>query len=186
MTRPSVAGAVAPLSFEDWYASVAERLTRGIVAAVGDPVVGREAAAEALARAYERWSRVGAMESPEGWVHTTAVNLCRRSWRRRQLEKRSLAKLGAGRVTIIDDAPDVLVAGHSSDDVAAALDALTPRMRTAVELRYWRGLSEAQVAEAMDISTGTASALLSQARRRLSTELERTRADDGHTTEDPR
>ena len=156
-------------SFEDWYDEVAVDLTGRIVAAVGDAAIGREAAAEALARAWERWPHVGAMASPEGWVHRTAVNLCRRSWRRRQLERRALARLGAGRTEFLPDTePDVLVVGHRPEDLTPHLAALPPRMRQAVELRYWHGLAEAEVADRMGVSTGTASALLAQARRRLS------------------
>lgn len=160
---------IAPArTFEDWYGEVAVDLTRRIVAGVGDQVLGREAAAEALARAYERWHRVGVMESPEGWVYRTAVNLCRWSWRRSAIEARALAKVPT--IEVVHDhvgGDDVLVAGHGTDRLEALVDDLPDRMQTAVRLRYWDGMSEAEVAAAMEIAPGTASAMLSKARRRI-------------------
>jgi RNA polymerase sigma factor (sigma-70 family) len=154
--------------FEEWYRIEAEDLTRRIVAGVGDPLIGREAAAEALARAFEKWHRVGAMDSPEGWVYRTAINLCRRSWRRSGIEARALKKAQQIEILPVSSDPDeVLVAGHGVDDLDALVTALPDRMRTAVRLRYWDGMSEAEVASVMQIAPGTASAMLSKARRRL-------------------
>lgn len=160
-------------TFEEWYESVAHPLTRRIVAGVGDPVLGREAAAEALARAWERWDRVGALESPEGWVYRTAVNLCRSRWRRRRIEARALARLPSVEIVSGPEAcVDVVVAGHGPDGIDALVTGLPPRMQTAVRLRYWDGLTEDEVAAAMGIAPGTASAMLSQARRRLGIALD--------------
>lgn len=158
---------VSTATFAGWYSSAADGVTRRVAAAVGDQLLAREAAAEAFARAYERWSRVAAMDSPEGWVYRVAVNLCRRSWRQRELESRALARLGplltGGRV----DGPDAMV----HDDVYRAVRALPQRMRTAVRLRYWEDLTEREVAERMSVAPGTVSALLSTARARLRVSL---------------
>lgn len=162
--------------FASWYAATAPGVTRSVTAAVGDPLLGREATAEAYARAYERWGRVAAMESPEGWVHRVAVNLCRRSWRQRSLESRALARVlpaalagpGAGGEP-----------GEHHDDVYRAVRALPDRMRTAVRLRYWDDLTERQVAERMGVAPGTVSALLSGARARLRGALDTTAREGG-------
>lgn len=151
------------LDFASWYARVAEGVTRRVSAAVGDPLLGREATAEAFARAYERWPRVAAMESPEGWVHKVAVNICRRSWRHGALESRAMARV----VPALIDPALVGDAGEHHDDVYRAIRGLPQRMRTAVRLRYWDDLTERQVAEQMGVAPGTVSALLSTARGRL-------------------
>lgn len=163
--------------FASWYAATAPGVTRSVAAAVGDPLLGREATAEAYARAYERWGRVAAMESPEGWVHRVAVNLCRRSWRQRSLESRALARvlpaaLGVG-------GPAAGEPGEHHDDVYRAVRALPDRMRTAVRLRYWDDLTERQVAERMGVAPGTVSALLSGARARLRRTLDTTAREGG-------
>jgi len=50
--------------------------------ASGSPDLGREIAAESLARALERWDRVGRMASPGGWAYRVGLNLLRRHHRR--------------------------------------------------------------------------------------------------------
>jgi RNA polymerase sigma-70 factor (ECF subfamily) len=49
---------------------------------------------------------------------------------------------------------------------------LAPRARTAVALRYVADLTEAEVAEAMNVSRGTVATTLSRARRQLARVLE--------------
>jgi RNA polymerase sigma-70 factor (ECF subfamily) len=149
--------------FETWYEVVATDLTRRIAASLGDPVLAREAAAEAFARAYERWPVVRDLESPEGWVHRVAVNVCRRAWRRRALERRAVARYAPSHLVFEMAVPD--------DDVLRAVGRLPQRMRTAVRLRYWEDLTEREVAERMAVAPGTASAMLAAARRRLRREV---------------
>ncbi len=144
--------------FAAWYDGVAADVTRSVSGVVGDPLLGREAAAEAFARAYERWDRVAVMDSPEGWVHQVAVNLCRRSWRQRCLESRALARMLPAAIGGL---------GEHHDDVYRAVRGLPNRMRLAVRLRYWDDLTEGQIAETMGVAPGTVSALLSGARARL-------------------
>jgi RNA polymerase sigma-70 factor, ECF subfamily len=158
---------VAALDFARWYGANADGLTRRVAAAVGDPLLGREATAEAFARAYERWPRIAELESPEGWVYRVAVNICRRSWRQRALEDRALARmvpdlLGAG---LLGGAPDRTAS--PPDDVYRAIRKLPRRMRVALRLRYWDDLTEAQIAERLQVPVGTASSLLTTARTRL-------------------
>ena len=170
-----VAGVVArrssrpPRSFEAWYEQVALDVTKRVVAVVGDPTVGREATAEAFARAYERWNRVGSMEAPDAWVCTTAINLCKRSWRRAAFEKRAIARNAEPQrlQPVHPPEEDLLVAGKGPEDVTVAVKALPPRMAEAIRLRYWEELPEAEVARRMGIAPGSASALLHKARRNL-------------------
>ncbi len=135
-------GAPVTRDFATWYGTTAAGVTRGVCAVVGDPLIGREATAEAFARAYERWERVSEMDS---------------------LESRALARLLPAVI------PGV---GEHRDDVYRAVRALPHRMRTAVRLRYWDDLSERQIAERMGVATGTVSALLSGARTRLRRHLD--------------
>ncbi len=163
-----------PPDFEEWYLEVGDELTQRIAAATGDPVFGRELAAEAFARAYDRWARVGKMESPAGWVYRTAMNLSSRWWRRRSIERRALAKLSTGLTDLSWEAHDqtIEIAGHHPEELTELVAALPERMRIAVRLRYWDGLTEVEVAERMETTTGAASATLSQARRRLQAMLD--------------
>jgi RNA polymerase sigma-70 factor (ECF subfamily) len=149
--------------FEDWYAREHDVLVRALAVACGDRELAGEVVAEAFGRAYERWDRLGASGNPTGWVYRVAVNSLRRRWRRAALERRLLLRTQpAGTAEMAELVPELW----------AAIGALPARQREAIGLRYVADLSERQVADAMGIAEGTASATLAAARRRLALDLE--------------
>lgn len=152
-----------PRDFADWYRANAARITRAVWAGCRNDDVAVEAVADACARAYQKWDRVGLMENPDGWVYVSAMRLARR---RSRLAGRSVPTTAVAQVDP-SDAERVAV--------RQAIAALPARMRTAIGLRYLLDLSEADVAAAMGVSRGGASALLTKARKRLADQL---RADD--------
>ena len=145
--------------FELWYREQHPALLVAVTLLTGDVDLAREVTAEAFSRALERWDDVSVMENPAGWTYVVAVNLLRRRWRRHRVEARAMRRMA--------DAPPVQLA-DAKVDVYRAVRSLPDRARTAVVLRYFGGLSEAEVAQAMGVAVGTASATLSQARQRLS------------------
>ena len=149
--------------FEAFYDAERDRLVNAMALAAGSQAVGEDPAAEALARALDRWSRVGVMESPGGWTYRVAVNLLRRRLRRQAIEDRSLRRTRPVDEAIVEPDPELW----------AAVSSLPARARAAVVLRYVAELTEREVAEAMGVAEGTVSAALSQARRRLTAELGR-------------
>lgn len=74
------------MSFDGWYRAYHPILVAALTVFAGDGPAAREAADEALARAYERWSRVGTMSSPEAWTYTVGINVLRRRARRASIE----------------------------------------------------------------------------------------------------
>jgi len=68
-------------SFESFYREVEPRLGRALVAACG-PVIGRDAAAAALAYGFEHWQRVQAMANPAGYLYRVGRTAARRAARR--------------------------------------------------------------------------------------------------------
>ena len=150
------------IDFETWYRAEHPKLLAALAVVAGDVDVAREVAAEAFARALERWERVAAMDSPGGWTYRVGLNLVRRRARRAALERRLLLRM-APTPSISVPVPAV--------EVWEAVTALPPRMRTAVALRYLGGLTEAEVAAAMGVSSGTVAGTLHDARRRLATLL---------------
>jgi RNA polymerase sigma-70 factor (ECF subfamily) len=151
------------IEFDDWYRREFPRVRRALTLATGDPLLGEEAAAEAFARALLHWRRVSAMASPGGWVYATALNQVRRTWRRTALERRCAERLRA------EDVPPPALPDTA---LWRAVEDLAPRARTAVALRYVADLTEAEVAEAMDVSRGTVATTLSRARQQLARALE--------------
>jgi RNA polymerase sigma-70 factor, ECF subfamily len=72
--------------FEVFYEAEHPRLLGLLVSAIGDVDEAADACAEAFARAWEHWERVGPLEAPAGWVYRVGVNVARRQARRRALE----------------------------------------------------------------------------------------------------
>lgn len=158
-----------PPDFETWYQREFPRVRRAMTVATGDPGLGEEAAAEAFALALVHWRRVSRMESPGGWVHTTALNQVRRSWRRAALESRYRARQRDEHVPA-PEAPDTAL--------WRAVQALSPRARTAIALRYVADLTEAEVAAAMHVTRGTVASTLSRARTQLAAQLQPVTTED--------
>jgi RNA polymerase sigma-70 factor, ECF subfamily len=111
-------------------------------------------------RAFVRWARLRNEHWSEGWVMTTAMNLCRRSFRQG--------------VRMRQQRPSMTVAAPTTVavDVVTAMRLLPPRQRVAVVLHYLTDMSVPDVARAMDVSEGTVKAHLAQARQRLRPMLE--------------
>lgn len=142
---------------ETFCGEVSGRLVAALTLYTGDRDVAEELAQEALARAWERWARVGAMSSPEGWVFRTARNLAVSRWRRRAIERR--ARRGPSDVSVLDPAEAVAI----RDAVAA----LPERQRATIVARFYLGLSVAETARELDCAEGTVKAATSQALDRL-------------------
>ncbi len=162
VTSDPLPAAAAPGAFEDWYRSEHPRVLATMAVAAGDVDVAREVTDEAFVRALERWKRVSVMGSPGGWTQRVALNLLRRRQRRAGLERRILRREPPA---LIAPAPD------RATEVWDAVRDLSERARLAVALRYLGGLTEREVADAMGVTEGTASATLAHARQRLAQTL---------------
>ena len=150
------------MEFEPWYRAEFPRVLGAMTMLCGDPETARDCASEAFARALERWSRVGKMESPGGWTYRVALNVMRRRGRRASLEAKLLRRY---RPTESHEIP------LSDHQVWNAVRALPDRQRTAITLRYVADLPEREIAEAMGVSPGTVASNLHDARKRLATLL---------------
>ncbi|HSJ21079.1 MAG TPA: sigma-70 family RNA polymerase sigma factor [Nocardioidaceae bacterium] len=136
-------------------------MARSLLVIGGDAEAARDAVAEAFSRAYERWPRVGSMDSPSGWVYRVALNDLRRRMRRRALESRLLLRERLHPIPPPDIDPELW----------DAVGALPRRQREAIVLRHVGDLTERDVASVLRISEGAASAALVAARRRLAEQL---------------
>lgn len=143
--------------FDDWYLQARPPLERALWVMCGDHGLAQDLCDEAFMRAFAHWNRVEQMRSPGGWVHTVALNLLKRQRRRAELEQRLLRR----HRPVATPPPEV------HPELWAAVARLPDRQREAVVLRYVAELTEADVAEAMGITEGAASATLVRARRRL-------------------
>lgn len=145
-----------PVDPEKFCEDTRGRLVAALVLYTGDRHVAEDLAQEALARAWERWDRVGAMASPEGWTFRTARNLAVSRWRRRGIERRAHR---SATPVVVDPAEGIAI----RDAVAS----LPERQRATVIARFYLGLSVAEAAEHLDCAEGTVKAATSQALDRL-------------------
>ena len=66
---------MADQGFAAFYAGSYRRLLGQLFAVTGDLAEAENVLQEAYARAFVRWSRVGAYDLPEAWVRRVAINL---------------------------------------------------------------------------------------------------------------
>lgn len=151
-------------AFDDWYRQERPKVVASIAAITGRPSLASDVADEAFTRAVERWSRVGSMASPGGWVNRTALNVARRRLRRDGHERR-LLRTSAVNTTTEAAPPDWPL------ELWDALRALSPREREAIVLRHVSDLTINDVAAAMGVAPGTVGSTLHRARRRLALAL---------------
>lgn len=136
------------------------RLARRIL---GDPAAAEDVAAEALARTYAHWNKVASLPYRDGWVLRVATNLAIDRLRRHPADRPVPPAL------LAEDALVLRLA------LTAALRDLPRRQRQAIALHYLAELTDAEVAQALGISTGTVKTHihrgLQSLRDRLGTEL---------------
>ena len=83
---------------------------------------------------------------------------------RSTLRRRRTARAYAPPHEVEPDGPDArAVLSEEHRQVLEALEQLAPRQREVLVLRYWSGLSEAEIAEALDISRGAVKSTASRA-----------------------
>jgi RNA polymerase sigma-70 factor (sigma-E family) len=157
--RTNLGGERADRSFEEFFTSAWPWAYRLAVFLTHDSSAAEDLAQEALASMSRQW---GAAERPEAYLRRSVVNLCWNWHRHRRVVARRLP------LAVSDDGYD---AGF--DELADALAALPYRQRAVVVLRYYGGLSEAEIAAALGCRPGTVKSLASRALATLAEELPR-------------
>ena len=118
----------------------------------------------ALAKTYLAWDRIADRQHVDAYARRALVNEHRSTWRR-----------ASRRLEVLSEAPPETGQEHAAYDgerevVWRFVQALPPRQRAVVVLRYYEDLSEAEIADLLGISTGT---VKSQASRALAALRER-------------
>lgn len=136
-------------AYEEFVVARSASLFRTALLVVGDHQLAQDLVQESLVKTYVAWARLRDIGNAEAYTRrvivTTAI-----SWRRRRsFHERPLEALPEISVTDPSDA----VAGQA--DLWAEVQALPPRQRAAVVLRYCEDLSEAQTSELMGCAVGT-------------------------------
>jgi RNA polymerase sigma factor (sigma-70 family) len=140
------------------YLAEYEAMVRVAFLIVGSRADAEDVAQDAFARIHLRGDRV---VRPGAYLRRCVVNGALDVLRRRKLADR-VRSLRAEDST-----------GLGADELSDALAALPDRQRAALVLRYYQGLSEQEVAEALDVRPGTAKSLVHRGLANLREVIER-------------
>ncbi len=116
----------------------------------------------ALAKAYVAWPRIRSANAVESYVRTCLVRAHFSHRRRRRVTQVPLSIEPAD-----NKSADSLSAVDDRDALWAALQALPPRQRTVLVLKFFEDLDEASIAELMRTSRGTVKSQTSKALKTL-------------------
>lgn len=165
--------------FERHFDAVHGYLARRAGVEVADELTG-----EVFRVAFER-RRSFARDrvSARPWLYGIATNVIRRHQRETWRRLRAHSRLHTWTPNQVDDTADAsasyLDAVAQRDRLAAALGGLARRDRDALLLHVWEGLTYAEVAEALEVPTGTVRSRLNRARRQLRAALSESERDGG-------
>ena len=152
--------------YNDLFRSAYPRLVAMGLAMSTSRHVSQELAQETLLRAHHRREELAVYDSPMAWCRRVMGNLLIDHHRSRTSEAAAVQRLGYRSATQADATqnPATIAASTRWDDLTRSL---TPQQRVAATLYYAEDQSVADVAEIMDIATGTVKSALSKARANL-------------------
>ncbi|MEU0681311.1 MULTISPECIES: SigE family RNA polymerase sigma factor [Streptomyces] len=150
-------------SFDDFYATHAQRLVAIVYAVTGDVTEAEDAVQEAFARAWLRWDRLAATGDPTPWVRTVAMRLAVSTWRKSRNRLRAHFRHG----------PPADLPGLAPDHVALvdALRRLKPEQRRVIVLHHLLDLPVEEVARETGSTRAAVRTRLVRARRLLGAHL---------------
>ncbi|SOC49225.1 RNA polymerase sigma-70 factor, sigma-E family [Blastococcus aggregatus] len=148
--------------FADFVAQWSPALLRVAFLLTGDRGLAEDLLQTALLKTSRRWSRIADRQAAYPYVRRVLVTTSA-SWRRRR-------RVGE---VLTDRLPEPATAGGAAAPgrAVAALEALPPRMRAVIVLRYYEDLSEADTAAALGCSVGSVKSQASRGLARLRVDL---------------
>jgi RNA polymerase sigma-70 factor (sigma-E family) len=142
------------MTFDEFAAARLPALLRYAAVLTGDQDQARDVVQTVLARAFVHWARIRRTDRPEAYVHRMVTNEflnSRRGRRPRLVELTREVVSGRRAPTVADHADQIGERG----ELWQHLQALPPRQRAVVVLRYYEGLPDLEIARVLGCSTGT-------------------------------
>lgn len=155
---PDFGDELASLQFESFYEREYAAAVRLAGFLSGDRTIAEDIAQDAFMRTRREFDRIA---NPGGYLRTTIVNLCRNHHRRTSREALRLARHGV---------PPAAVSERAAE-LDASLHRLPYPERAVIVLRYWLGLSEAEIAAHLGCRPGTVKSRHARALAKIRKEL---------------
>lgn len=152
-----------PITIDDLYRSHRMQMVRMAILLVDDMASAEDVVQEAFAGLYRNWGGLRDRNAAIGYLRTAVVNGSRSMLRRRRTA-RAYVPPDPG-TALSAESLALLSTEHQA--VVNALGDLAPRQREVLVLRYYGGLSEAEIAEATGLSKGTVKSTASRAVAKL-------------------
>jgi RNA polymerase sigma-70 factor (sigma-E family) len=151
------------VTIDDIYRTHRMGMVRLAILLVDDQASAEDVVQEAFAGLFRNWGGLRDNAAAIGYLRTAVVNGSRSMLRRRRTARAYVPPHpGTERSA---ESLALLTAEHQA--VVSALGDLAPRQREVLVLRYYGGLSEAEIAEATGLSKGTVKSTASRAVAKL-------------------
>jgi RNA polymerase sigma-70 factor (ECF subfamily) len=161
-------------AFATLYGAHAEPVARLCRRLLGSEEEAQDARSEVFLRAREAIASYDPRRPFRSWLLAIASHHCIDRLRRRALEGRLFAPAELAEDTLPESGPTPLGSAllrERRDQLLAALDALAPRQRAPLVLRYFAELAYDEIAVLLGVSTRDVGVLLFRAKLRLREEL---------------
>ena len=156
---PSDGTVEGPLTLEDLYRQHRLRLVRLAILLVDEPATAEDVVQEAFTGLHRHWAGLRDEAAALGYLRTAVVNGSRSVLRRRKTARGYVPPHQAN----ARSAESLAMLTTEYQSVVAALGQLPPRQREVLVLRYYGGMSEAEIATATGVSRGTVKSSASRA-----------------------
>ncbi len=147
-------------SYEEFVVARSATLFRTAYLLTGNRADAEDLLQVALVKVYAGWRRVARAASPEAYARKVLVNAFVSSRRPARITRERL----------VHSPPDAAVHDPDPDDRLALwplVEALPPRQRAVVVLRYYEALSEREIADTLRVAPGTVKSTCAAALRSL-------------------
>ena len=154
------------MTFEEWFGTQLPRLLRFTTVLCGGPDPAEEVLQDVALKAHRRWDTLKDLDHPEAYLRRMIVNE-HLSWRRKwarlvpQAELREPATAGSHFTDQHADRAELL----------AELNKLPQRQKAVLVLRYFEGLTDADIAELLGCAPSTVRSHMSRALTTLRIEM---------------
>ena len=143
------------MTYDQFLDERLDTLLRFAVVLCGDRPLAEDVVHEVLLRAQHQWTRIGAADSPFAYVRRMVVNehlAYHRKWGRQVPTADVVPAAQPDHADVVADRADLM----------DRLSALPGRQRAAVVLRYYNGLTDAEIADELGCSTGAVRSYISR------------------------